>query len=723
MKQVFLTGKGGVEVLEVPAPGRLRESVLVRNVFSVISTGTEGAAVTARHGVLGLYEKARARKDLAEKVWNMFQGQGAAKTWDKIWEKVGEYSPAGYSSAGVVVEVDDGALPYRQGTRVACMGAGLANHAEFVAIPKHLVAAVPHGVSLEEASFAALGCIALQGIRRLELPPGERVGVLGLGLVGQICVRMLDCLGYEAVGLDVLNERAETAAEVGNVVAWSTRETNSVERIMDLTGGMGLDGVVVCAATSDDGPVNLAFDLCRKRGRVSLVGDVGLNLNREKMYEKEMELRLSCSYGPGRYDPTYELAGRDYPYAFARWTEHRNLTFFLNLLATGRLDLKPLVSLKFPPEEAQSAYTAAKSGGPRVYGVLFHYGTELAGEPSGREVPVRRIDLSPGSTAKREGRIRLGLIGVGGHAKEIHLPNIKKLSDLVELRAVAGRSGASAGAVAARYRVPTAVSDYAEILAEPEIDAVLIATRHASHARMTIAALEAGKHVFVEKPLCLTVEDGERVGELVERAGLTLRVGYNRRFSPHLIALRRAVGHEGLRNLTVRVNTGRIPGDWSAAPEEGGRILGEAVHFFDLANWFMGNAPVSLSAAFVGEEPSTDPSVSVTVCYPDGSLAQILYTSLGNAKMGKEYYEAFGNGRAARSDDFRSFSACGASVSVGWGSKGDKGHKAALEEFVAAVSGRGEYGEGADWTAGLMATKMALACYSSAKSGAPETFS
>jgi predicted dehydrogenase len=716
VKQVFITGKGGVVVLDVPAPGRLRESVLVRNAFSVISAGTEGASVTSRQGLLGLYEKVRSRRDLVEKVWNMFQSQGAAKTWEKVWEKVGDYSVTGYGSAGIVVEVSDETLPYREGSRVACMGAGLANHAEYVAIPKHLVAPVPNEVSLEQAAFGALGCIALQGIRRLDLTSGERVGVLGLGLVGQICVRILSGLGYETYGFDIFDEKASKAAEVANVTAWSTRSVDSVERVMELTNGVGLDGVVVCAATADSAPVNLAFDLCRKRGRISVVGDVGLNLNREKMYEKETELRLSCSYGPGRYDPGYELGGRDYPIEFARWTEHRNLTFFLRLLSTKRVDLEPLVSLKFSLEEAESAYGAVKAGHPGTYGVLFDYGVGQGDHGALSKAPSRKTVVASAPTRMVEGRIRLGLIGVGGHAKETHLPNIRKLADLVELRGVAGRSGASAGAAAARYGIPVAASDYAELLAESDIDAVIISTRHASHAAIAIASLEAGKHVFVEKPLCLTVEDAERIGALVDRTGLVLRVDHNRRFSPHLKGLRSAVGTYGLRSLQMRVNTGRLPGDWSSAPEEGGRILGEAVHFFDLANWFMGCAPLSLVASAVGEASSKDPTILAVIDYEDGSSASLLYTSLGNPKMGKEYYEAFGNGRAARSDDFKSFSAFGASCSVGRRAAGDKGHKATLEEFVAAVCGRSG-GEGADWRAGLLAVKMALACISSAKSG------
>ncbi len=300
MKQVFLSGKGEIGVFDVPIPGRMRDSVLVRNAFSVISSGTEGASVSQHGGLFGLYEKARSSKDVAGKVWKLVETKGYKNAWNQIWNKVSDYSVMGYSSSGWIVEVDSNRTPFKPGDRVACMGAGLANHSEYVVIPKNLFAPLPDTVSLEEASFAALGCIALQGIRRLESTPGEKIGVLGLGLIGQICIQMLHALGHETYGIDVSEVRATKAAETTDILAWSSSVTDSTAKILELTKGIGLDGVIVCAATTHDEPINLAFDLCRKRGRVSLVGDVGLCLQREKMYEKEIELRMSCSYGPGQ---------------------------------------------------------------------------------------------------------------------------------------------------------------------------------------------------------------------------------------------------------------------------------------------------------------------------------------------------------------------------------------------------------------------------------------
>jgi predicted dehydrogenase/threonine dehydrogenase-like Zn-dependent dehydrogenase len=719
MKQVFVSGKGQVEVFDVPVPGRLRDSVLVRNAFSAISTGTEGASVSSKSGVLGIYEKARSSKDAIDKVWNLVQTRGCVKAWEAVRRKLSDYSLMGYTSAGVVMEVDNETIPFKPGDRVACMGAGLANHAEYVVVPKNLVAHVPENVPLEEACFGALGCIALQGIRRLELPPGERIGVLGLGVIGQICIRIANALGYETFGMDLSEKRAALASSVPGVVAWSSTAENSEAKVLELTNDQGLDGVVVCAATPHDEPINLAFDLCRKRGRVSLVGDVGLGLKRDKMYEKEIELRLSCSYGPGRYDPSYEMRGLDYPFAYVRWTEGRNLEYFLYLLASDRVSLAPLVSSRFPVEEAREAFVAIKTGSPDTYGVIFDYGPL----PEQEEFVAKkeRTLHRPIRLIKQTDRISLGLIGVGGHAKEAHLPNLKRLRNVFELHGVATRSGASAGIEAARHGAAVATSDYRELLAIREIDAVLIATRHAGHARLVLESLEAGKHVFVEKPLALTVEDCRKVVEKAAEKGLIVRVGFNRRFSPYINALRKTVGETGVRIFSARANTGKMPGDWSNTLEEGGRVLGEAVHFFDLCNWFLNCEPVSLHAEFAGEKTYVDPSLSVQIRYPGGSLGTVLYSSLGDTRMGKEYFEALGNGRCARSDDFKSLECFGASERVRWRHYGDKGHLPELEEFAAAIRGKTFPICGAGARDGLVATWMALAAYQSASTGTPVT--
>ncbi|WP_417746818.1 bi-domain-containing oxidoreductase [Rosistilla oblonga] len=611
------------------------------------------------------------------------------------------------------MEVDSEQLPFRPGDAIACMGAGYANHAEFVAVPRNLVAKVPDGVALQEASFAALACIAMQGIRRLDLSPGERVGVIGLGLIGQICVRLLDALGYQAFGTDLDPARVAKAMEGTDVDAWASTTTDSVAHINARTSGRGLDGVILCAATASSAPVNLAFDLCRTRGRVAVVGDVGMDLSRAKMYRKEIELRLSCSYGTGRYDENYEVNGQDYPLGHVRWTEGRNLEAFLELLARKRMSLQPLISEVFKVQNGQDAYAKLKEPNAKSFGVLLDY--DCPSPPTQAVVPqTRTLRVLPAS-ANGTDKVRIGLIGAGGYVKGMHLPNLKKLGEQFELAGVASRSGASAAVVAKRFGARLATSDYRELLGSDEVDAVLVATRHSSHARIAAEALKAGKHVFVEKPMSTTVSDGEEIAKLAEQSGLVVRVGFNRRFSPYMNYMRSSVG-EGVRMLSVRANVSTGSGDWSNTESEGGRFLGEAVHFLDLCNWFFGAEPIALAAQTAGDVGATNPNIFTVLRYPCGSSAQLTYTSLGQSRLGKEYFELHGNGRSAVCDDFRTIECFGAKLRKPKLRRGDKGQLDILREFAAAIKGEASEVQGADAQAGLAATRMALAAIESSRS-------
>lgn len=710
MKQVVLSGKGEIEVFDVPIPGRLSNAVLVRNAFSLISSGTEGAAVSRRGGWLGAVEKAAQSRDRVQQVWDLTRKEGLPRTWELVRNKLEDYILPGYSCAGQVVEVSDEGMPLRPGDLVACIGSGFATHAEYVVVPTNLVVPLPTGVECSEAAFGALACIAMQGVRRLELSPGESVGVVGLGLIGQITAQLLVAMGYRAVGIDVSAQRAAKARALAGIEAWGSDEAESIQRVSDLTECRGLDGVIICAATQSDQPINMAFDLCRRRGRVSLVGDVGLNLVRAKMYQKELDLRMSTSYGPGRYDDAYEVRGQDYPFAYVRWTERRNLEHALFLLQEKKLRLEPLVSYRCPVDQAAQGYARLKQKDPDTYGVLIDYGP-LPAEPrpvSPFEFTSRRPALATRTSANV---IRLGLIGCGGFAKAVHVPNLSQLSSSFQIAGVASRTGATAEIVARKVGAPVSTSDYRALLDDQSIDAVLVATRHAAHARIVLDALEAGKHVFVEKPMCITVEDGERIVARADETGLIVRVGFNRRFAPHLAALRKAVGAYGPRMLSCRVNTGSLQNDWSNTASEGGRLVGEGVHFFDLCNWFMGAEPDRISSIVTGEATLTNPNVMVQLHYPDGSTAQVLYTALGHREAGKEYYEAFGNGRTARSNDYQTFEAFGTAVQVSRRDHGNKGHLAELEEFASAVQGKAYPIKGADARAGLVATSIALAVY------------
>lgn len=701
MKQVLLSAGGDIQVYDVPVPLRFSDAALVRNAFSIISSGTEGSAVTKHSGARGIYEKATASRSRVEQVWKMAKTGGVLKTYDAVKSKLKEYAPIGYSTAGVVVETDSPQFPFPPGTRVACMGAGLASHAEYVAIPRNLMARVPDGVALEEAAFAAIACIAMQGIRRLDLTPGENIGVIGLGLIGQITVRMLAAMGYNAFAADLDPARVADATGISGVKGWTIGTDDGQSVAMEATGGVGLDGVIICAATESDAPVNSAFDLLRPRGRVSIVGDVGLGLDRAKMYRKELELRLSCSYGPGRYDGNYEMRGNDYPIAHARWTEGRNLAYFLELLGSGRLSLASLVSKTFDIADAKQAYAAVKEGG--VYGVALDYALpETPAIPTPAAHTIRRKDSRIKGANDRVG---LGIIGVGSFTRGMHLPNAKKLDSLFDLSGMASRSGATAAAAAERYDAEIATSDYLVLLEDDGIDAVLIGTRHAAHAKAILDALDAGKHVYVEKPMTTTIEDGEAVLAKAEETGLVVRVGFNRRFAPMLRDLRDGIGAGGTRALSMRVDIGPLGDDWSNTAEEGGRFLGEATHFLDLANWFMGSEPTSLSAAFTDPADLTNPNGALTLGYAGGSMAQLLYTSLGSGKMGKEHFNAFGNGRTGTVDDYTALTLSDRKRPSRNGS-GEKGQLEALREFGEAV--RGNPRDGADARAGLAATRMAV---------------
>lgn len=713
MKQVFASGRGEIKVVDVPGPRRMKGAILVKNAFSVISSGTEGAEVSKRSGALGIYEQARASREKVDKVWDLVKTQGVRNAYNKVQDKLEDLKPMGYTSAGIVLELDDQSVPFKVGDKVALMGAGIANHAEYAAVPVNLAAKIPDNTRLEFAAFAALGCIAMQGIRRLEAAPGERIGVIGLGLIGQLTVRLLVAMGFEAFGMDLNEHRAGLADSVDDVSAWSSESVDSVSMVENLTNGVGLDGVIVTAATKSHHPVNLAFDLCRKRAAVSIVGDVGLGLNRSKMYRKELELKLSCSYGPGRYDPNYEIMGQDYPIGYVRWTEKRNLELFLNLISKGRLDLNPLITDTFQIDEAKAAYQLIKSGNEDVFAALFDY----KAQPDKIDtIPDKKIHYKE-NVKPIKGRINIGVIGVGDHAKETHLPNLKKLSKLFSIGGFASGSGSSAGVAAKRYSAPVATSDYRDLINDPDIQAVIIATRHSSHARMTIEALQAGKHVFVEKPMALNIEDCQKIEDVAKDNNLIVRVGFNRRFSPFLNSMLSVIGDSGPRIFIARVNPGPIGEHWSNTHQEGGRILGEGVHFFDLCNWFMGSEPTFISATYMGEISLTNPNLSFTAKYGDGSIGQVIYTTSGSKEMGKERFEAFGSRKAAMSSEYKQFEAHGANVSLGLGKKGNKGHKEELEEFAAAIQGRTYQIKGAGPREGKIAVWMALASLESAEKG------
>lgn len=684
MKQVIQSLRTGeLDLVEVPEPACLPGYVLVRNAFSFVSPGTERAArEIARSSLL---EKARKRPDQVLKVIDKVRTEGLFSTLQKVKARLEEPAPLGYSCAGRVIEIGEGVEGIRPGDRVACAGAGYANHAHVVSVPKNLVARIPDPVPYDEACSATLCAIALQGVRVARLELGETVGVIGLGLLGQITVQLLKANGCSVIGIDLSPRMVEKAREMG--VDQALLRSDPVEEIaLSMTDGHGLDAVIITAATDSKDPVELAGNLCRRKGRVVAVGAFPMDIPRRTYYPKELDLRLSTSYGPGRYDPEYEERGHDYPYAYVRFTEQRNLLTALGLMAEGKLRLGPLVTHRFGIEEARSAYDLVEGKtGENSIGILLDYGLadETAGPQSSRPKPA--------SPQAADGTVSVGIVGAGQFASGVLLPRISKM-DGVKLAAVATARGTTAAAVAKRYAIPVSTCRSEDVFEDSSIHAVVIATRHHQHAAQVRAAVESGKHVFVEKPLALDRESLAEVAAAVEKSEQTVMVGFNRRFAP---LARQAKQWFSPRTwpltLLGRINAGRIPRDsWLIDPREGGgRILGEVCHFVDLFQYWTGAEVSSVEArglAAEGEIPRSEENLVVQLGFSDGSIASLLYVSEGAGALSKEYYEIHGGNRSAVLDDFRRLDlfAGGKKQSVKARSQ-DKGHAAELEHFFTCI--------------------------------------
>ncbi|MCA9429838.1 MAG: bi-domain-containing oxidoreductase, partial [Candidatus Omnitrophica bacterium] len=579
MKQVIQSLRSGeLAVEEVPAPIVVPGRVLVKNRFSFVSPGTERA--NREIAKSSLLEKARQRPDQVKKVLEKIQTEGFSSTFQKVKSRLEEPVPLGYSCAGEVIAVGEGVEGLFPGDRVACAGAGYANHAEIVCVPKNLVAKIPEGVADEEACAATLCAIALQGVRVADLRLGEAVGVIGLGLLGQIVVQLLKANGCQVFGIDLDSDSVDRARSFGADL--SAIRSEDVEKLaLSMTQGEGLDAVILTAATDSNDPVELAGTLCRRKGRVVAVGTLPMNIPRRIYYPKELELRLSTSYGPGRYDPEYEERGKDYPYAYVRFTEQRNLETALSLMAEGKLKIAPLVTHSFSIDDAKQAYALVEGETEeKSLGILFRYGDKV-------ESPT---PPSHQSTEPKD-QIQLGILGAGQFASGVLLPRIQKISGVAMSHVVTGR-GATASTVAKRYEIPNPGCDPIAVYQDPSVDVVLIATRHHLHAEQTIASVDAGKHVFVEKPLALNREDLSKIREAVERKNRVVMVGFNRRFSPMAREVKQWFEpRTGPLAMLARINAGRLEkGSWLLDPAEGGgRIVGEVCHFVDLFQYWSGS--------------------------------------------------------------------------------------------------------------------------------------
>ena len=674
MKQVVQAVRGGrTRVAEVPAPSLRAGGVLVRTRWSLISAGTEKLIIDlAGKSLLG---KARARPDLVKKTIEKVKREGVVATYRAVSGRLSGDVPLGYSASGEVLAVGHGVTGLSPGDRVACAGAGWANHAEILCVPRHLCARVPEGVDLRAACSATLGAIALHGVRTADARLGETAVVVGLGVLGQLAVQILRASGVRVVAVDTDASRAELAKRLGADAAVAGGD-DAAAVVRGLTGGHGADVAIVCAGSDSSEPVSLAASLCRRRGVVVVVGAVGMDLDRRTFYERELSLRMSTSYGPGRYDPQYEERGLDYPYAHVRWTEGRNLEAFLALVARGAVDVRPLVTHEFAIEEAGAAYDLVTGEKRESFlGIALRYDGDA------------RAPLSPKEPARAKGRsggVRLGVIGAGQFGTAVLLPALKAAAG-ARLTAVATGSGSTADAVRRTFGFERAAADADEVLGAADVDAVVVATRHDSHAQLAAAALAAGKPCFVEKPLAIAAEDLARVVLAMRATPGLVCVGFNRRFAPASVALRKQLAaRTSPLHARYRINAGAIPAShWTRDPEVGGgRIVGEACHFLDLVA-FLAGSPVDTVYA----ERAGDDGAVALLRLADGSTATVDYVTAGDASLPKEHLEVHWEGTSWVLDDFRSLTKhAGGRRREVWSGSQDKGHAAEIAAFVRAVT-------------------------------------
>jgi predicted dehydrogenase/threonine dehydrogenase-like Zn-dependent dehydrogenase len=679
MRQILQHLKNGeMEVADVPCPQVGHGKVLIQTRASLISAGTEKMLV--EFGKANIIQKARQQPDKVKQVLDKIKTDGLLPTLEAVFRKLDEPLPLGYCNAGVVVEVGRGIADLQPGDRVISNG----NHAEFVCVPRNLVAKTPENVSDEQAAFTVLGAIALQGVRLVQPTLGEKMMVFGMGLIGLITVQLLRASGCNVLAVDMNASRLSLAEKFGAKTVDCSQGVDPIAAARAFTGEQGVDAAIITASAKTDEIVHQAAESCRKRGRIVLVGVVGLNLRRSDFYQKELTFQVSCSYGPGRYDEAYEQEGRDYPHGFVRWTERRNFEAVLGAISNGSINLDPLITHRFKLDEALKAYEIIEND-PAALGVILQYSGEA--ERSGV------VTISQHST-KGSGKAVVGVIGAGNFAKGMLLPGLSKTK--VDIAYIADLNGAAARHAGVKFGARKAVTDYRQILDDKQVDAVFVVTGHNTHARLICESLEAGKHVFVEKPLCLLEAELDEIESAVRKNPASfLMVGFNRRFSPHTLKINNLLtGRSAPLCMNMTINAGIIPADhWVQNPEiGGGRILGEGCHFIDLLS-FIASSPIkSVSAAMVGDGPAVrDDKISIMLEFADGSIGTVNYFANGAKSYPKESLEIFSEGKVLRLDNFRLIRGFGFnSFKKFKTARQDKGHAAQFDLFIKRVEQGGE---------------------------------
>lgn len=668
MKQLIQSFKTGETILEeVPAPQIARGQVLIRTTRSLVSLGTERMLV--EFGKANLVQKARQQPDKVKQVLDKIRTEGLMPTLEAVFNKLAQPLPLGYCNVGKVIGVGEGVSEFKVGDRVASNGP----HAEFVCVPQNLVAAIPANVSDDEAAFTVIGSIGLQGIRLCNPTLGETIVVTGLGLIGMITAELLLANGCRVIGIDLDAEKIALARKKGIIGINPMEGGDVVKSVLDETHGRGADGVIITASAKTDEIISQAARMSRKRGRIILVGVIGLNISRAEFYEKELTFQVSCSYGPGRYDEDYEQRGIDYPLPFVRWTEKRNFEAILHSISSGKLDVASLISERVPLEEYDKVYGSI--GKSRSIASILVYPENAADQK------VIRV-ASATSFAGKKGV--WGIIGAGNFTKMTMLPALEKVK--ADVKYIASASGVTGTALARKYKIALSTTDYQEILRDQETDAVMITTRHNTHASMVLKALAAGKHVFVEKPLALNEEELDQIIAAYD-GSVTLTVGFNRRFSPHVQKVKQLVGNTPM-NVIATMNAGAIPSNvWVHDMKVGGgRIIGEACHFIDLITYLTGSrvTAVCMNAMGVNPAENTD-NASILLQYENGSTGVINYFSNGSKAYSKERIEVYSQERTAIIDNYKQ--------TTGYGFKGfsklkttlDKGHKAQFQALVNSI--------------------------------------
>jgi predicted dehydrogenase/threonine dehydrogenase-like Zn-dependent dehydrogenase len=679
MKQVF-NKKGEIIVGEVPAPIAGDDEILVQVYYSCISSGTEISVLKSQGK--SLIRKALEKPQNIKKVLDMIREGGLVDSVARVRNKIDAKTQTGYSASGVVLETGKNIYDFKPGDFVACAGAGMANHAEFISVPSNLTVKLPEGLSLKTASTVALGAIALQGVRRCSPEIGSYVVVIGLGILGQITSQILKVSGCRVLGIDIDENRINKAMSFGLYKGINAKSYDMVNEIIQNTNGFGADAVIITAASESDSLINQSVEMCRRKGKVVIVGDVAINIKREEFYKRELDVLISTSYGPGRYDDNYEVKGFEYPYAYVRWTEKRNMDEYLKLVSEKKLDIDALIEGTFPAESAKEAYEYIKSERKPLI-VILEYNLELK--------PENKISFEY-KAGRKEGKINIGIIGAGSFTQDMHLPNLEKLKDIFNIYAICSKVGGETESLARQYKAYIATTDYNRILKDENIKLVLISTRHNLHAKIAVDALKAGKAVFVEKPMALNNSELLELKKIIEKTKIPYIVGFNRRFSPFSVKIKSIIKNRANPLLiNYRMNAGYIPKEhWVHSEEGGGRNIGEACHIYDLFNFFTDSEFYSISAYSItplSKQYLVNDNFSATIKYKNGSVCNLIYTSMGSRVAPKEQMDVYFDGKDLYLNDFKELYLYDARSKLLAKGIQDKGHFNELKSFGEYLKG------------------------------------